>query len=313
MKKTYIIAALLCLAGCKEGDPEIIHVPSKWNLEATLEFTSEIHKEVGNGTSEATFTFVSSQENFTVTTDRPWCSAEVEENNRLVVSVEPNSYNNERRAVITIVAGIYDNVTAPKTVTVKQAAGATVIPAVGEIYGTGIVYWSSTAIDTAGFRTVSLKRLYGIDAQWSTEQAEVGLTDTKYGANNVAKLTDLSSYPAFNFCDTLPESMGQGWYLPARDEFTGIMTLYNGGITAVKALPTSEEQANRATFEALLTRHGGDPFNTDITGNGQSYWTSTESNWEDAHYVRVWSYAASTASKTGSARGARCIQYFDMR
>ena len=315
MKNIYIISVgLLLLSGCREGEPNEVRTTLPWNLEATLEFTAAVTQYIDNGEAAATFNFTSSQEHFTVTADRPWCRTEVQDNNKLVVTANPNPYNNIRVARVTVVAGIYDNVTAPKTLQVWQEAGSQSIPQVGELYGDGVVYWASAEPDTAGFRVMSLKRQYGINAQWSAEMITTGAKDPKYGASNRDRITDISSYPAFYFCDTLSRNKGQGWYLPARDEFNDIMKLYNGGTMPAKGLPSAAEQTKRAAFETFLTANGGDPFNgPDPPANGQSYWTSTESDWETATYVRVWNYAVATGSKSSSARGARCVQYFDLR
>lgn len=62
---------------------------------------------------------------------------------------------------------------------------------------------------------------------WSNKTGiKIGLTDAKYGWTNIQKLrTDrngevlgTADYPAFNWCDNL----GEGWYLPARDELVAI-------------------------------------------------------------------------------------------
>ena len=311
-----IVAAATLLGGCGEPDPIYIHNPHPGNSEATLSFTSAESTNIDAAKQDVIFDFVSSQVNFEVKTDRSWCSAKVVGNNKLVVSVDKNDYANNRVATITVVAGIYDNITAPKSVTIYQGPGETALPKVGDIYGTGIVYWVSTAAADAGFRTVSLKRVYGMDAQWSTDLYQLGLTDKNDGRKNVAKLDQnyMSEYPAFNFCAKMAPNHGQGWYLPALNEWNDIFLLYNGGITPTKGLPTEAEQVKRAEFEAFLAANGGDPFNSFVaSSNGDSYWTSTEVDFENAYTVLTWNHKTLEGSKTGSKRGARCIQHFDLR
>lgn len=306
------VAALLC--GCGEPDPIYIHNPHPGNTEAILNFISEQSKSIDAAQQDVVFDFVSTQVNFEVKTDRKWCSAKVVDNCKLVVSVDKNTFANNRVATITIVAGIYDNITAPKSVTVYQGHGETALPKVGDIYGTGVVYWVSTAAADAGFRTVSLKRAYGLDAQWSIDFQELGLTDKNDGRKNVEKIEYLNEYPAFNYCATMAENHGQGWYLPALNEWDDIFLLYNGGITPTKGLPTEAEQVKRAEFEAFLAANGGDPFNVFVaSSNGDSYWTSTEVDFENAYTVLTWNHKTLEGSKTGSKRGVRCIQHFDLR
>lgn len=305
---------MAALVGCSEPEPTYIRNTLPWNKEATLQFISPTSTTIEAAAQEVVFDFVSSQENFEVKSDREWCSATVVDNCKLVVNVDKNEYGNNRMATITIVAGIYDNVTAPQSVSVYQGPGEIAIPKVGDIYGTGVVYWSSTSAVDAGFRVVSLKRAYGLPAQWSIDFNLTGMDDKNNGLNNVAKIEYLNEYPAFNYCATMAENGGQGWYLPALNEWDDIMKLYNGGKTPTKGMPTTEEQNARAAFEKFLAANGGDPFNSFVAStNGDSYWTSTEASLEDAYAVLTWNHKTLNASKTGSKRGARCIQHFDLR
>lgn len=315
-KKAYIlaIAVVAMMVGCSEPEPIYVKKPNPWNEEATLTFTSDKSTTVDSQKQEVVFNFESSMDQFEIKTDRAWCTAKVVDNNKLVVEVEKNEFSNNRVATITIVAGVYDNITAPQSVSVYQTPGATAIPKVGDIYGTGVVYWASTEAANAGFRTVSLKRAYGLDAQWSIDFQQTGMTDKKDGRKNVEKIEFLNEYPAFNYCATMAENHGQGWYLPALNEWDDIFLLYNGGITPTKGLPTAAEQAKRAEFEAFLAANGGDPFNAFVaSSNGDSYWTSTESDLENAYCVLTHNHKTLEGSKTGSKRGARCIQHFDLK
>ncbi|MBR3854311.1 MAG: hypothetical protein IKM41_07155 [Tidjanibacter sp.] len=310
---TALLTTLL-LGGCGEPEPTYVYNENPDNKEAYLKFLSEMSTTVDAKAQEVVFDLVSTHKQFDIKVDRKWCTAEVRDNNKLVVSVEKNEFGNNRVATITIITGIEDNVTAPQSVSVYQGPGEIAIPKVGDIYGTGVVYWASTAAADAGFRTVSLKRAYGLAAQWSIDFQETGMTDKNDGLKNVEKIEFLNEYPAFNFCATMEENMGKGWYLPALNEWDDIFLLYNGGITPTKGLPTAAEQEARAAFEAFLAANGGDPFNAFVaSSNGDSYWTSTESSLEDAYCVLTHNHKILEGSKTGSKRGARCVQYFDLK
>ena len=320
MKKTYLsgtfLSMVLLLSGC--GDPEPIYetITKPWNKEATLEFTSSTYQEVGKGEETAEFTFNSSQEHFNVASDRSWCTARVEDNCRLIVSVEANTYANNRLATITIVAGYEDNVTAPQTVQVLQKPGDTQLPAIGTILDNGIVFWNSSNAETAGYKIVSLKRMYG--KPWSTVQEETGAdskSDAWYNIEQVKLLGHMEDYPAINFCDTLDN--GAGWYLPAENEFPDIMMLYNGGTLPTNTKPsllTQAERDARASFEALIAQNGGDPFNSmGESENGDSYWLSNEQSATNGRYVRVGAYLINNGAKTSTARGARCVRYYNLQ
>ena len=316
-KRTHIfIAAVVAMmvAGCSQPEPIYVKKPNPYNEEAKLEFLSDKTHTVNAEKQEVIFEFKSNMDRFDIQVDRDWCSATVVDNNKVVVEVEKNEYSNNRVATITIVAGIYDNITAPQTITVYQGPGETALPKVGDLYGAGVVYWVSTAAADAGFRVMSLKRAYGMPAQWSIDFQVTGMTDRLDGRKNMEKIEFLNEYPAFNYCATMAENHGKGWYLPALNEWNDILLLYNGGLTPTKGVPTAAEVAKRNEFESFLAANGGDPFNAYVaSSNGDSYWTSTEINEEDAYYVLVYKSSTNGGSKTGSKRGARCVQHFDLR
>jgi len=313
MKKNIMAVAAAALAAVCTACTDTVTVlkPNPLNVEAKItlsksDFTVDAAKQ------EFSIPFESTHQILSVESDRSWCSVKAEEG-VLTISVESNGYAVRRAATVTLVAGYEDNITPPVNVTVIQGKGATSLPEIGEVYGKGIVYQVDTTLANAGFYVFSLSRLYGIAAQWSVELTAFGLDDKTDGMKNVAKVEDFAKLPAMKYCHEMAENMGQGWYLPAQDEFHGIMVMYNGGEPS-KVLPTSEEQAKRNEFEALLAKNGGDVFNSKPhTDNGDSYWMSNESDWETAIYTRVGKWSVAAGSKTSQARGARCIQHFDLR
>lgn len=315
MKKNIIAGAALAIlsicGACTKTETVTVIRPNPLNKEAKIslpktEFTVDANAQNVEIPYEATHSLLSAE------STREWCKVEIVDG-KLKLSVDKNEYAVRRGASVTLVAGYEDNVTAPVYVSIIQGKGQKSLPAVGDLYGKGVVYQVDTALYRAGFYVFSLSRLYGIAAQWSVELVSYGLNDKSDGMNNVAKVKDFSQLPAMKYCHDMAENMGQGWYLPAQDEFHGIMVMYNGG-EPKKALPTAAEQQNRNAFEAMLSRYGGDVFNSKPhSDTGESYWMSCESDWETAFYTRVGKWAVAAGSKTSQARGARCIQHFDLR
>lgn len=315
MKKNIIpviAAALLSVcSACTKTEYVTVIRPNPLNAEAKITLANDEIK-VDAAKQSIEIPFEATHPLLRAESNRDWCKAEVVDG-KLTVSIEENEYAVRRGAIITLVAGYEDNVTAPVLATVIQGKGAKNLPAVGDVYGKGIVYQVDTALYKAGFYVFSLSRLYGIAAQWSVELISYGLDDQVNGMNNVAKVKDFSQLPAMKYCHDMAENMGQGWYLPAQEEFHGIMVMYNGGEPS-KALPNAAEQASRNAFEAMLSRNGGDVFNSKPhSDTGESYWMSCEADWEKAYYTRVGKWSVAAGSKTSQARGARCIQHFDMR
>lgn len=315
MKKNISVAVaaavLSVCAACTKTETVTVTRPNPLNVEAQITLPKDVFN-VDASSQEFEIPFESTHKLLEASSDRDWCTVDTVAG-KLEVSVEKNAYAVRRGATVTLVAGYEDNVTPPVTVSVIQGRGEKDLPAVGDVYGKGIVYQVDTALNKAGFYVFSLSRLYGIAAQWSVELVAYGLDDQENGMNNVSKVQDFSQLPAMKFCHDMEENMGQGWYLPAQEEFYGIMVMYNGGEPS-KALPTAEEQAHRNAFEALLAQNGGDVFNSKPhTDTGESYWMSCEDDWEKAFYTRVGKWSVAAGSKTSQARGARCIQHFDMR
>lgn len=85
----------------------------------------------------------------------------------------------------------------------------------------GIVFYIDPSDRSIG-KIVSLTSTL---ASWSTEYNINDLDDDFDGDNNLEKIKskcDLTSYPAFDFCNKL----GDGWYLPAREELIALFEDY---------------------------------------------------------------------------------------
>lgn len=225
-----------------------------------------------------------------------WLTAEITAR-VLTVKYTRNETGAERSGVLTITPGKLDKV----DVVVSQPAYIPPAPPqdddlkVGDKTedGLGVIYWVDQTNRQIA-KAISLSRAN--NTAWSTLVEESGAVSRVNGAANtkimVGKEGAETAYPAAYFCANL----GEGWYVPALNELLEIYDIYNGishldaAAVAPEAL-TAEEKAARATFDGWLTSAGGDAMNTAESGNGQSYWSSTEYNDTYPYYVRFGKFA----------------------
>lgn len=190
-----------------------------------------------------------------------------------------------------------------------------------DIVENGVLFWISEDGKTG--KVMAGPRAEG--KAYSTEQTVTGATDAQDGKANVAifKTLDpsLDKYPAAKFCDELSSTVAGEWYLPASEELKSIFKIYNGTPTvdgATNAVPdgiSDVEKAARAAFDiAVMSLDGGVKLNTAAgSANGDSAFSSTEKSAKEAIYVRFGKRAAASATKTGTARPARCIKVVNLK
>lgn len=71
---------------------------------------------------------------------------------------------------------------------------------------------------------------------------------------------------------------------------------------------TDPEKMARAAFDKMLTDLGGTVIDATTSGNGQSYWSSTEYDEQNSYGVRFGKYATDKWKKSGTARFVRCVR-----
>lgn len=194
---------------------------------------------------------------------------------------------------------------------------------VGDVYyedgkAVGVIFWVDPADNTIA-KAVSLDRVGGA---WSTIGTEfVGAYSKVNGRANTEILRNSTegkngSIPALTFCD----AHGDGWYWPAIEELKDLFAAYNG-TTIDEASNTAggndKEKVSRAAFDKIFTDNGGIAMDLSSSGNGESYWSSTEDN-SKANYskygtnVRFRKFAvnmgAGECKKTGTTRYIRCVK-----
>ena len=147
----------------------------------------------------------------------------------------------------------------------------------------GVIFWVNPD-DENNFKAVSLDETM---QQWSSETVITGATGTTNGAGNMTIIKGIADwhtkYPAFAWCADKTEG-GNGWYLPARDEF---QYLYCASVDTEPVTWTDNDgpafdQANRNTWDARFTASGvgGTKFTNTI------YWSATEeSSFQDKAWI----------------------------
>lgn len=227
----------------------------------------------------------------------------------LTLSYTKNESGAERTGNVLVSAGELQ-----QTVTLVQPA---YIPPkvgydVGDVVdgGKGVIYWVDSD-DRSIAKAVSVGRLKG--NVWSSDGTASGAGWFVNGSENALKLKD-EKYQAALWCSAL----GEGWYLPACNELVEIFEIYNGTLAseATVAQPgsiTDAEKASRAAFDLMLAAASADAMNAaGDTSNGDSYWTSTESETDPtmAYFVRFGKYLAEPISKTSTSRYTRCVRVY---
>ena len=171
------------------------------------------------------------------------------------------------------------------------------VPAVGDLYGGGVVYW----VSGSDFRVVALNEppstltwaananyALGDGAQSETERngAAIMTLAKNYSANHTggASGTFATDFPAFSYCYNKTDgNVSKGtWYLPSKQELVDL----RGAIGSV---------------ESVITANGGTAFSVD-------YWSATEySDVAGGWSVRMSSNDVAPAFKTTSY-SVRCVR-----
>lgn len=301
MKVRFIISifafALLAL-GCNKED-KIQEESFK------LDQTTVILKDGEAGTTD----IICSSQNVTPSakSDADWLECTITAR-VLTLTYTRNETGAERTASIEVTAGKLK----PVVVTVKQP---NYVPEtdddlkVGDVTEDklGVIYWVDPSNRQIA-KAISIARETG--KAWSDSEAEVGNLSLVNGSANAAILNS-DHYPASYYC----KNLGEGWYLPSRDEMLEIFDIYNGVphdlcTVAQPGSITAEEKAARAAFDGLLTAADGVPMNEGgDTNNGYSYWTSSEFGANAAYWVRFGKFSlAHDVSNSSTSRYIRCMK-----
>jgi hypothetical protein len=284
---------------------------------ATLSLTEESVTLSSAASSTAIVEITSNQSNFQATINDPaidWCSVSIMENVILITTLSENNTGEARTAVITIAAGTGSNI-ATKKLTVTQLSPMPSI--IGQVIQGGVVFWQDTE-DPKKCKIVSATRLEG--ESWCPQAIETIATgansedDGLANTSTIKALSNFDQYAAVKYCT----DMGEGWYLPSKNEVLALFEAYNGTkiSDATLANPneiTPAEKTARTTFDAALTSiPNGVPLNTAAdNAAGNSIWSSSESPTTPTNvwWVRFGKFAVDTGVKRSTARTVRAVKF----
>jgi len=173
----------------------------------------------------------------------------------------------------------------------------------GDVVDGGVVIYVDPIDSTSG-KVMELD--YVEELKWCDLCSRVGCLSKSDGVANTAILRAdkyyPENYPALMHCDEL----GADWYLPAIDEWQAVYNKWNGSSSK------TENTEARTAFDAMLAAAGAKPFNpnSEQTENGQSYWSSTESETTNtnAYYLRTGVLSVGASTKKSTNRLTRCMK-----
>nr|MBE6191186.1 hypothetical protein [Rikenellaceae bacterium] len=237
-----------------------------------------------------------------------WLSVEVNTRHAIFTTLSENLGEENRSTEVILRAGDFMEEVTVTQQCLEVADNGLVVGQQTED-GLGMIFWVDPENPTAG-KAISLQRLEGKAFELSPKYHEA--TSLIDGKANTALFEEHTAEEAAGYC----KSLGEGWYLPAVRELHELFAAYNGvgygedGFTnAVPDAISDREKQARAAFDKLLTDLGGTIINkAAATGNGESYWSSTEN--EDgtkARYIRFGKWAEDAGNKTGTSRFVRCM------
>ena len=253
--KNGITVSVLNYAEVEERCADITISSEKYNLSKVIKVTQTAfvpELEITTTTTSYEYDYkggefaiaVTSNFKYDVTTTADWVRCNKNEDG-VQISTELYKYENNRTAEVKIYSEKYN--LEGKTITITQTPPPYPIGAlVTKNGGTGVVYY----FDDTTTKIVSVKEAI---LKWSTETVSTYARDESNGANNMAKIKNISGwedkYPAFKWCS----DYGEGWYLPAIGEL-------------------QEIYKNCTTINSTLSANGYTTFGT------YGYWSSAEYN-----------------------------------
>ena len=237
-----------------------------------------------------------------------WLSVDVNAKSIIYTALTQNDGEDARSTVVKLTCGSY---TVEVTVT-QDSKEPDLSLKVGQSVddGIGMIFWVDPSDKMVG-KAVSVKRQGGNPFEASVMSHNA--LSTVNGYANTALFTAPAANDAVAYC----QSLGEGWYLPARDELWELFDVYNGighadpdFASVVPDKLTEVEKAARAAFDKMLTDLQGDVINEAAgSGNGESYWSSTENAAGDkAYWVRFGKSGADAGNKTATNRLVRCMR-----
>lgn len=303
MKKITLISLILSmiLTSCKEYGE--VRIMPEFNNSGT---EIELYKNEG---SSKTVVISTTANEVTADYNASWLSVDANKQRIIYTAIATNETGEVRSTIVKLNAGEFST-----EVTVTQLAkdeSEVKTLKVGQLTedGLGMIFWVDPDNQEAG-KAISLDRWGGNPFEASIKLHNA--FSTINGMENTAMYTDAGTNDAATLCTNL----GEGWYLPASEELGILFDIYNGiardnGFTNATPDQISDaEKVSRSTFDKKLTDLGGAVINAAAeNGNGESYWSSTESeDGQKARYVRFGKYGMDLGAKTGTSRYVRAMK-----
>ncbi len=291
-------------------------VQSAGFIQATLSLTAEEVTLPSAINSTAVVEAISNQTMFQAIVSEAaveWCSVSVTENVLLIKALSENTSGETRTAVITVIAGTGTN-TASKEIVVNQLSPSPSI--IGQVTEGGVVFWQDPE-NPKRCKIVSATRLEG--EPWCPDEIAAiptganSLDDGIANTNVIKALENFEQYVAVKYCT----DMGEGWYLPSRNELLLLFEAYNGTkisdatLANPNEITPAEKTAREAFDAALISLPNGVALNTAADNStGNSIWSSTEHATDPTkvYWVRFGKYAVDAGVKRSTARTVRAVK-----
>ena len=199
-----------------------------------------------------------------------WLSVDVNAKSVIYTALTQNDGEDARSTVVKLTCGSY---TVEVTVT-QDSKEPDLSLKVGQSVddGIGMIFWVDPSDKMVG-KAVSVKRQGGNPFEASVMSHNA--LSTVNGYANTALFTAPAANDAVAYC----QSLGEGWYLPARDELWELFDVYNGighadpdFASVVPDKLTEVEKAARAAFDKMLTDLQGDVINEAANCKSSANW-----------------------------------------
>ena len=238
--------------------------------------------------------------------DCEWLAVDVNTRRAVFTATQTNEGSETRTTQVTLRAGEFVEQVTVNQSAVDEEGGLKVGDPTDD--GLGMIFWVDPSNRSIG-KAVSLARLEGKPFELTMKAH--GAESRVDGLANTALYTEHTAEEAAGYCT----AMGEGWYLPAVNELNELFDAYNGighedpsFVAATIETLTDPEKMARAAFDKMLTDLGGTVIDATTSGNGQSYWSSTEYDDQNVYGVRVGKYLQDKWKKSGTARFVRCVR-----
>ena len=265
--------------------------------------------------SEATATLVTNQSDISVSIPEDaasWLSVKVG-SDKITFTASSEAQSGESRTAVVRFSAQKEYV----DITVTQKAASKY--SIGQVWNNqGVIFWINPE-NPDNFKVISAK---AEKRAWGPKDKINGVNSSSIAGPEAAdKVRAADDYSTASYAQQFCDQLGEGWYIPNRDEGDALFLAYDSETyfakdksgTATQDVPdkcTDKEKAARTAFDNALTSvEGGVKLNTaDWSETGESIWLCYETSKGLAYYYRYGSPGSSTGTKSSTSRWARCVK-----